>query len=175
MILFTTKNLKIETIQLGEDLNKLLKIHRCVDTMKWIPSGTNRWNSDTLSIKYANNTLLYSQGLGIYKISLNNNSQTDIIGEVLLIKYGEQEEKIEIGYIIHKDYWQKGYGTELLYGTELFIQQIYPSKILVAQLYQSNIASRKLLEKMNYSLIDRQELGNNTYKLIYQKEILSTL
>ncbi|MDM1521545.1 GNAT family N-acetyltransferase [Myroides odoratimimus] len=175
MILFTTNNLKIETIQLGEDLNDLLKIHNSPDTMKWIPSRANHWDSDALRNKYAKNDLLYSQGLGIYKISLTHNSRTNIIGEILLLKYTDQEEKIEIGYIIYKDYWQKGYGTELLYGIELFIQQKYASKILIAQLYESNISSRKLLEKMNYSLIDRQELDNNTYKLLYQKEILSTL
>ncbi|MEK6494221.1 GNAT family N-acetyltransferase [Myroides odoratimimus] len=175
MILFTTKNLKIETIQLTEDLDELLKIHNCPDTMKWIPSNTNNWKSDTLIDKYAKNNLLYTENLGIYKISLDYNSQTNIIGEVLFFKYEEKEEKIEIGYILYKDYWKKGYGSELLQGLELFIQHKHPSKILIAQLYECNIASRRLLEKMGYTLYDRQVLKNNTYKLIYQKETLRNL
>lgn len=171
MILFTTKNLKIETIQLDKDSNALLKIHNCKDTMKWIPSNTNSWNTDTLKQKYIKNDFLYPQNLGIYKISLINELPTQIIGEVLLLQYSEQEGQLEIGYILHKEYWQKGYGTELLTGIEVYMSQSDMKIDLIAQLFESNIASRKLLEKMKYILINKKELGTNSYKLIYQKKL----
>ncbi|MCC9042836.1 GNAT family N-acetyltransferase [Myroides sp. M-43] len=166
-MLFTTNNLKIERIILEKDSNILLQIHNCKETMQWIPTNINHWDSKELAKKYNKNKELYESNLGMYKISLKIGENTEIIGELLLQEYNDNSHTIEISYLISKNYWKQGFGTELLIGLEEFLKH---KKIeLVAQLYEENTASRHLLEKLNYSLLAKDSIENNKYKLTYSK------
>lgn len=169
MILFDTKNLKTERIVLEKDLDFLLQIHNCKETMQWIPTTIKHWNSKQLTKKHTKNKEMYPYNLGMYKISLKRGESTETIGELLLHKYNNNTQSIEIGYIIHKKYWKQGLGTELLQGVE---EHLRGKQItLYAQLYEQNIASRYLLEKLNYQLLTTDKISENKSKLTYSKEL----
>lgn len=171
MTLFTTKNLKIERILTDDDLNKLLLIHNCEETMRWIPKSIINCNTEYLINKYAINDKLYSKSLGIYKISLKTSKKNILIGEMLLLNFEDKADFIEIGYILFKDYWKKGLGTELVVGIETYMKQQETSITLIAQLYEENKASQALLEKLEYEKVRTEVLQSNKIKLTYHKKL----
>ncbi|WP_121966295.1 GNAT family N-acetyltransferase [Myroides sp. N17-2] len=169
MMLFTTKNLKIERIVSEKDFDILLQIHNCKETMQWIPTNIKHWNSKQLVKKYQKNNEMYELNLGMYKISLETEKNTEIIGELLLQNYNHNTQAIEIGYLIHKKYWKQGFGTELLIGLEEFLKD--KEVELIAQLYEENTASRRLLEKLDFNLLTKDSIENKKYKLTYSKKL----
>lgn len=169
MTLIDTKKLKIERIVLDRDLTQLQNIHNCEETMRWIPSNLNNWNTIDLTNKYSRNTELYPLHLGMYKICLKIEGETKIIGELLLQPYDNDNQNIEVGYIIHKTYWKQGLGTELLLGVEEHFKD--QPITLFAQLFEENKASQSLLEKLNYQLLRTDSIGQNKTKLTYYKKL----
>ena len=69
---------------------------------------------------------------------------------------GIENGNVEIGYAIHPDYHNKGYGTEVLKAViEKLFEQGYAA--VSAGIFEDNIASRRVLEKCGFILIDKTE------------------
>lgn len=69
---------------------------------------------------------------------------------------GIENSNVEIGYAVHPDYHNKGYGTEALKAViEKLFEQGYTA--VSAGIFEDNIASRRVLEKCGFILIDKTE------------------
>ena len=64
----------------------------------------------------------------------------------------KQQKSCDIGYCIHKDYWQKGYGSEML---SLLLDWIRKQgwETVTAEVAVDNIASNALLKKFHFKVI----------------------
>ena len=114
--------------------------------MSLIPNGNKLWSLEELKDKYQG--LKQTGGYGIYAIILKENNQ--IIGEAGLFDSFNNTKEVELGYIIDKAHWNKGYGTEVC---NLLINQGFKNgfKTIIARMYAQNIASVKLSEKCGMS------------------------
>lgn len=82
---------------------------------------------------------------------------------------GFDDETIEIGYLIHPDYWGKGYATEALSTIITQIADMGFSRI-VAGYFEKNVASRRVMEKCGMTLIDKvniEEYRGNRHTTYY--------
>ncbi|MBQ6835585.1 MAG: GNAT family N-acetyltransferase [Clostridia bacterium] len=69
---------------------------------------------------------------------------------------GIENGNVEIGYAIHPDHQNKGYATEALKAVvEKLFEQGYAA--VSAGIFEDNIASRRVLEKCGFVLIDKTE------------------
>ena len=69
---------------------------------------------------------------------------------------------IEIGYVLHKKYWGKGYATELAKSCITFVFNNYPDiKRIVAVTVPNNITSQKVLSKIGFKFL--QEINSKEH------------
>ena len=78
--------------------------------------------------------------------------------------------KIAIGYTLDDQYWNQGYGVEVVQGLlEWLTNQQF--QVVFAHVYPENIRSRKLLEKLGFTQINTSKLyGDITYKKVLEQE-----
>ncbi len=100
----------------------------------------------------------------------------EVIGTVMLFDFDKEANKAEIGYVFHKDYWGKGYGSEsLALLSDYAFQKLHLHK-LHAAVVDANIGSAKILEKNGYVLEGRLKdhyfIEDNYYDgLLYGKTV----
>lgn len=85
----------------------------------------------------------------------------------------DTQPEIEVGYALHKKFWNKGYATEL---SKAFIQwgfQHLPIKYLVAVTHPENDRSRQVLEKSGMRYIGREDCYDTEVAkyIIYKPDI----
>jgi len=77
-------------------------------------------------------------------------------------------EGFEIGYIFAKEYWGKGFATEIAKAQIEFIKSILNSEQIYATVHPKNRASIKVLEKLEFNFVKEKELKRGlrrVYKL----------
>lgn len=95
-----------------------------------------------------------SAGTHLYA-SIVLKSTHEIIGTAMIFNFDEEANKAEIGYLIHRDHWGKGYGTEIVtLMTDFAFQSLHLHK-LYAFVVDANIGSARILEKNGYELEGR--------------------
>lgn len=77
------------------------------------------------------------------------------------ISLGEISNQGEIGWILNKKYWNRGYVTEAANAVLKFAKTQLHLQYVIAQCDLRNIASAKVMEKIGMRLID--ETGSRTY------------
>lgn len=171
-MLIETSRLLVQPIHLPDDCTSLLAIHNHLNTMRWIPNNKTIWTQEDLTKKYQINQQLYPQRLGLYKIVLKNQEFPLLIGEIGLFPCADSLTYVEIGYILHENFWKQGLATELLEAIATFIQHHLHYTVIRAQLFDSNIASKKLLERCSYQYEGFVSLQEPFKKLIYHNYII---
>jgi RimJ/RimL family protein N-acetyltransferase len=112
--------------------------------------------------------------IGKYKLADNDfwiyaierKSDHNFIGTLALVKDGNDD---EIGYRFLEKYWANGYGFEVCAAAVDYCKQIGMKK-LVGYVVDENIASAKILEKLNFKVVkkfvnDDLQLPETKYKL----------
>ncbi|MGQ8870321.1 GNAT family N-acetyltransferase [Myroides sp. TSA_177.3] len=171
-MILETSRLLVQPIHLPDDCTALLVIHNHLNTMRWIPNNKTLWTQEDLTKKYQINQQLYPQQLGLYKIVLKNQEPSLLIGEIGLFPCSDSLTHVEIGYILHENFWKQGLATELLEAIAIFIQRHLHYTVIRAQLFDSNIASKKLLERCSYQYEGSVSLQEPFKKLIYHNYII---
>lgn len=78
-----------------------------------------------------------------------------VIGTAMMFNFNAKASHAELGYVLHKEQWGKGYGTEsvaLMTGFSLTVLKIHK---LQAGVVDANIGSVRILEKNGYELEGR--------------------
>lgn len=98
--------------------------------------------------------------------AIERKSDCNFIGTLALVKDGKDD---EIGYRFLEKYWAKGYGFEVCAAAVTYCKQIGMKK-LVGYVVDKNIASAKILEKLNFRVVkkfvsDDLQLPETKYEL----------
>lgn len=83
--------------------------------------------------------------------AIERKSDHNFIGTLALVKDGNDD---ELGYRFLEKYWGKGYGFEVCATTVLYYKQIGMKK-LVGYVVDENRASAKILEKLNFKVVNK--------------------
>lgn len=97
-----------------------------------------------------------------------------IIGTVMIFDFDREANQAEVGYVFHKAYWGRGYGTESLALVSDFALDTLKLHKLHASVVDVNVGSARSLEKNGYVLEGRLKdhyfIENNYYdSLLYGK------
>lgn len=85
--------------------------------------------------------------LGYFKILTVTNV---FIGDCKLERYKYDPSILEIGYILKKDYWGRGYGTSICKEMLTLASTYFPGQDIIGIIDPDNIASKKLLQKFGF-------------------------
>jgi ribosomal-protein-alanine N-acetyltransferase len=75
-----------------------------------------------------------------------------IIGNVMLFNFDRAALNVEIGYVLHQDFWNKGYGNEIVDVLSSFIFDEMKFKKIYAKVIKNNIPSSIILQKNGFLL-----------------------
>jgi [ribosomal protein S5]-alanine N-acetyltransferase len=95
-----------------------------------------------------------SEGTHLYASIVLKSTQA-IIGTAMIFNFDRVANHAEIGYVFHKDYWGKGYGTEIVALMSDFAFTSLNLHKLHACVVDANIGSARILEKNGYELEGR--------------------
>ena len=150
MILLTTDRLIIRSFH-ESDLDDLFCLLSNEEVMKYIEPPYN---------KEETKDFLYKYGLikepKIYAVTYQN----IFIGYVIYHPY--EDDSMEIGWIINKEYWNRGFASEL---TDALIKEAFKShEMVVIECDYNHAASIKIANKYHFSLM-KVEDNLNVYCL----------
>ena len=94
------------------------------------------------------------EGIYLYA-SIVLKSTNAIIGTAMIFNFNKEANHAEIGYVLHKDYWGKGYGTEVVCLLNNFVFYILNLHKIHANVVDTNIGSIKVLENNGFELEGR--------------------
>nr|WP_320119502.1 GNAT family N-acetyltransferase [uncultured Marinifilum sp.] len=149
-MIIQTERIRIREI-IADDIDCLLAIYQDSENMKFIPNSAFKWNKEQLTEKYERINCGYKKGFGIFTVELLDG---EIIGEGGLFDSFNKLNHLELGYIIDRRYWGKGYGLELCKSLiEYGFRELKLSK-LTARMYKENIASVRLSERCGMAFVN---------------------
>lgn len=97
------------------------------------------------------------------------------IGSITVVSKDLNNRVCEIGYNIGEEFWNKGYGTEAIKSVLKYLFSLNLFDIITATCFDDNIASRRVLEKNNFTkegLLRDRVIINNQKKSLLQFSIL---
>ena len=117
------------------------------DVMKYVSGeglSEEKAKAKFASILRVNST---QNSLGYFKIY---NDQNIFIGDCKLEKYRHDNSLLEIGYILKKEFWGKGYGYLICKELLTLAEKNEPEMNIIGNIDPENIASKRLLEKSGF-------------------------
>lgn len=138
-----------------EDAAKLFKIYSDKEAMKYRHSRPM-----TTAMEAAHFVETQKQETAqnyIIRKGIALKSTKELIGTIMLKYFKTQITISEIGYSIGKDYWNQGYGKEIVHSLTSYFQKNTPIKQLKAWTIKENIAAQKILEWNDFQLTDQAE------------------
>lgn len=166
MIRFTTPRLTIRDTE-ETDFPALLALYTSQEVMRYISSGRYDWTLEELKTKYNRLNADYPKGFGLFAVRLNDTGA--VIGEAGLFNSYGTPSVLELGYILAREAWGKGYGTEMCGGLIRYGFGLPGVAKLTARMYAANQASVRLCEKMQMQRVAAGETESGqrfyTYEL----------
>ncbi|WP_274307086.1 GNAT family N-acetyltransferase [Solibacillus daqui] len=95
-----------------------------------------------------------SAGTHLYSSIVEKLTQA-VIGTAIIFNFDQEANQAEIGYVLHKHHWGKGYGTEIVALVSDFAFKSLNLHKLHAVVVHANIGSARILEKNRYELEGR--------------------
>lgn len=149
-MIFETNRLHVRKLR-ESDLNAFHKMQSNPMVMQYTTGVVKELEGHRIEVnelisKYS----LAGNSFWIYAIERKKDAA--FIGTVALVK---NEENDEIGYRFLQEYWGKGFGTEVCQGLINYCKENNFTK-LTAYAVDANIASQKILEKLDFKFVKRQ-------------------
>ncbi len=116
--------------------------------MLWIPHSSQQQTYASIEniIARYESGVCYSWGIAL----LDDNS---IIGRIDLLRIDEKNESCSFAYMLGKEFWGQGYGTEVLNAVFTFAFEKLEIKSIIADHISENIASGKVMQKAGMQLV----------------------
>ena len=96
--------------------------------------------------------------------AVERHSQKGLIGWSGL-QFLPETEEVEVGYLLGKAFWGKGFATEAAKACLRFGFETIDPETIVAIVHPENIASQRVIEKLGMSLVDRcRYFGMDCYR-----------
>jgi ribosomal-protein-alanine N-acetyltransferase len=93
-------------------------------------------------------------GTHLYASIVVKSTET-VIGTAMLFNFDKESNQAEIGYVLNKEYWNKGYGSECVELVSGFAFESLKLHKIHASVVSANIGSARILEKNGYELEGR--------------------
>ncbi len=148
-MIFETERLLIRKLKMI-DLDEFHKMESNPNVLKFADGEVKSYRQNQKELKelitrYAH----HHNDYWIYAIERKSDKQ--FIGTLALVKDGIDD---EIGYRFLEKYWGNGYGFEVCKETILYCKKLGIRK-LVAYVINQNIASTKILDKLNFKVVKK--------------------
>jgi [ribosomal protein S5]-alanine N-acetyltransferase len=129
------------------DFNDYFKHVQDDEVMKYI-SGKGL-NEEQANHKFTSILKLgeLDDNLGFFKVY---DEYDEMIGDCKLVYNKHLENSLEIGYILRKKHWRKGFGSMICEHLLSEANNKFPDLEVMAVIDPDNVASKKLLEKFNF-------------------------
>ena len=108
--------------------------------------------------------------LGYYKVLISREGKITYIG-MGAINYNEEYEAVEIEYMLLPEYWNQGYGTELV---EILIKMVSDARVsssIIAISDPANIYSQRILVKKGFEFVKRYLNSDGELADLYCREV----
>jgi len=154
-----TKRLILKTPKLS-DMNELVLLQSDPDVMKYIGQGV-RTREETK--KFLETAIQHQEKHQFSMCSVYEKSTDKFVGQAGLIYLAsdDSQPEIEVGYRLHKEFWQQGYATELSKALISWGFEHLPVNKLVAVINPANEKSRSVLEKIGMHYVERINYYNS--------------
>lgn len=163
-MILETKNFLLREMT-DTDIDDVVTFWDDNEVMKFIGDGTWGGGKSVVSEFINKNTNSYKihPGLGFWAVQDKQTKR--VIGEAGISPVKDTNE-IEAGYILHKNYWGKGHGTEILSGLiDYGFNQLKLDKI-IAVAHPDNLASTKIMQKCGMKF-KKMDYYHNRYSVKY--------
>ena len=129
------------------DFNNYFKLVQDDEVMKYI-SG-HALNEEQANHKF---TSILEKGsvdenLGFFKVYDEDDT---LLGDCKLVYNKHLDNSLEIGYLLRREFWRKGFGSIICEHLLAESAQKFPDFQVMAVIDPDNVASKKLLEKFNF-------------------------
>lgn len=96
-------------------------------------------------------------------------STNEYLGDLALHHFDENENKVQIGYMLKKSYWNKGIMSEVAQLLIDYVNENTSIQTIEAHIYPQNIASIKLAEKLGFKFKEllNDDKDQNKSRVIY--------
>ena len=151
----------IRSFDIQKDVDFFEKMYNDNDSMRFIPLKKELWTKEELINRFA--TSPPNKRLFVVVDTIANT----VIGEAGIYDYENESEVYELGYILHKDYWKKGFGKALC---KFLIEKVfteYKGKRVVCRIDAKNIGSIKTSEYNKMILQKSEIVKDNIHLLTY--------
>mgnify|MGYP003574923809 CR=1 FL=1 len=143
-----TKRLLLRQV-LATDAESVMKIRGNEEAMRYIPRPRAKTIGDALNvIEMLTNGI--DEGKSINWAISSIKSPSEIFGIMGYVNFYPEQSKAEIGYMLHPDYWGKGYIPEAIVEVEKFGFEQINLRSIEAKIDPRNDNSRKILLRNNY-------------------------
>ena len=108
--------------------------------------------------------------LGYYKVLISREGKITYIG-MGAINYNEKYEAVEIEYMLLLEYWNQGYGTELV---EILIKMVSDARVsssIIAISDPANSYSQRILVKKGFEFVKRYLNSDGELADLYCREV----
>lgn len=147
-----TKRLLLRQV-LPTDVEAIMKIRGNEEAMRYIPRPRAKTKEDSMAVvKMLTDGI--NDGKSINWAICNIENPLEIYGIMGYVDFYPELSKAEIGYMLHPDYWGKGYIPEGILEVEKFGFEQINLQSIEAKIDPRNDNSRKILIRNNY-LFDR--------------------
>ncbi|MNK00120.1 hypothetical protein D3C87_179020 [compost metagenome] len=143
-----TKRLLLRQV-LPSDVEAVMKIRGNEEAMRYIPRPRAKTKEDALTVvEMLTNGI--NEGKSINWAISNIENPSEIYGIMGYVNFYSEQSKAEIGYMLHPDYWGKGYVPEAILEVEEFGFEQINLEIIEAKIDPRNDNSRKILLRNHY-------------------------
>ena len=161
---FETNRLIIKSTK-KEDTDFCLNIWLDDEMGKYLSDPPRDKAGDTY-LKWKDNVEIYD---GCYYFVAHSKETGNYIGTCSAVP-SENEREWDIGYAIHKDYWRKGYGTEMIKGLIEFCSKNGGTSITAA-VAKENQGSNALVKKLNFYIEKEGTFKKSGTDIVYDEYI----
>lgn len=149
MILLETKRLIVKSTS-PDNLEKIYLLHSDPDVMRYIGVKT-REETHEFMVK-----MIQHQGKHGFSSGNVHEKETGLfVGRsgLIYLEMNDNQSDIEVGYVLHKQFWNKGYATELARAFLEWGFKHLPVSKLLATIHPENRSSRHVVEKLGMSYV----------------------
>ncbi len=106
--------------------------------------------------------------LGYYKVLVSREDKITYIG-MGAINYNEEYDAVEIEYMLLPEYWNQGYGTELVEIMIKMISDVRESSSIIAIIDPANSYSQRILVKKGFEFVKRYLNNDGELADVYRR------
>jgi ribosomal-protein-alanine N-acetyltransferase len=145
-----------------DDAEALFQITNQPDIFHYFPS-TEPWSHERVQ-RFLKDQLAEWEGRGYGWWGVEPLDQSELIGWNGL-QYLPDTNEIEVGYLLSKDYWGRGWATEGTWASLQFGFETLKVESILAIVHPGNIASQRVAHKCGMKLLDRTNyFGMDCYR-----------